>query len=80
MMDHKECRYHEEGESADLDRCIEMEEVVEGNDDVEEEAVMMLKVWKMEAYARIAMYLAYGRADRLTQDKGGEAKEGIEED
>jgi hypothetical protein len=79
--DRQECRYREEGEPADTDRCIEVEEVAEGNDDAEEEeAVPMPKARKAEVYARIAMYLVHGRADGLAQDKGREAEEGIEED
>jgi RNase H-like domain found in reverse transcriptase len=69
----------EEGEPADTDRFIEVEEVVEGAEQEKEKAILMPKAWKAEMYTRIAMYLERGGMNGLAQDKGG-AEEGIEED
>jgi RNase H-like domain found in reverse transcriptase len=59
----------EEGEPADTDRFIEVEEVAEGTEQEEEEAILMPKARKAEVYARIAMYLKGGETDGLVQDK-----------
>jgi RNase H-like domain found in reverse transcriptase len=61
----------EEGEPADIDRFVEVEEVAEKDDDDAEgeESILMSKARIAEMYARIAMHLVRGGADGLVQDK-----------
>jgi hypothetical protein len=58
---------HEKGELTDRNRFIEVEKVTEDDDNVkkEEEAILMLKAWKVKIYTRVAMYLVYRKAGGL---------------